>query len=236
VDSKKSPPRRRRKRLPALADLPWRRIATAAVVVAIVVAIFYRSVDMEKVQDEAARLPGAIAFILLVLLPLIGFPASVLHVAAGIRFGGPLGYGLVVASIVLQLIASYWIVRIWRRYFEKARWLQRVRERIPKGAHSSVCAFTVLLPGVPYAVVNYTLPLLGVPLRTLLLCALPLHALRATVTVAFGDQSSHLTGTRLVVLAAYALLILGVSAWLYHRLQSRFAGRPRAAGGRKQPA
>jgi uncharacterized membrane protein YdjX (TVP38/TMEM64 family) len=236
VDKKKSPTRRRRKRLPALADLPWRRIATTAVVVALVLAVFYRSVDMEAVHDEAARLPGAIAFLLLVLLPLIGFPASLLHVAAGIRFGGPLGYGLVVASIALQLIASYWIVRVWRKRFEKARWLQRVRERIPKGAHASVCAFTVLLPGAPYAVINYTLPLLGVPLRTLLLCALPLHALRATITVAFGDQSAHLTGTRLGVLAAYAVLILGASAWVYHRLQSRFAGRPPTAGGRKQPA
>lgn len=236
MDKKKSPPRRRQKRLPALADLPWRRIAVAAAVIGIVVAVFYRSVDMEQVHDEAERLPGAIAFILLVLLPLLGFPASLLHVAAGIRFGGPLGYGLVVTSIALQLIASFWIVRVWRRYFEKARWLQSVRQRIPKGAHASVCAFTVLLPGAPYAVINYTLPLLGVPLRTLLLCALPLHALRATITVAFGDQSADLSGTRLVVLVAYALLIFGASGWVYHRLQSRFAGRPAAAGGRKQPA
>jgi uncharacterized membrane protein YdjX (TVP38/TMEM64 family) len=199
-------------------------------------AILYRTIDMEEVEDQAARLPGAIAFILLVLLPLLGFPASVLHVAAGIRFGALPGFGLVVVSIALQLIASYWIVRVWRRRFEKARWLKRVRERIPKGAHAPVCAFTVLLPGAPFAVVNYTLALIGVPLRTLLLCALPLHALRATITVALGGQSTHLTAMRLGVLVAYALLILGACAWMYHRLQSRFASRRPAAGGRKQPA
>jgi uncharacterized membrane protein YdjX (TVP38/TMEM64 family) len=236
VDSRKSPPHRRRKRLPHLADLPWLRIATTVAVVGIIVAIFYRMIDMEEVEAQAARLPGVIAFILLVLLPMLGFPASVLHVAAGIRFGVLPGYGLVVASIALQLVASYWIVRVWRHYFEKARWLKRVRERIPKGAHAPVCAFTVLLPGAPFAVVNYTLALIGVPLRTLLFCALPLHALRATITVAFGGQSTHLTATRLGVLVAYALLLLGASAWMYHRLQSRFADRRSAAGGRKQPA
>src|SRR4029077_5828666 len=104
-------------------------------------------------------------FALLVVLPLIGVPASMLHVAAGIRFGAPLGFGLVVVSIALQLLASYAIVHTWRSHFEKSRWLDRVRKRIPTGAQTSVCAFTVLLPGAPFAAVNYVLPLLGVPLR-----------------------------------------------------------------------
>ena len=110
------------------------------------------------------------------------------------------------------------------------------RERIPDGAHASVCVFTVLLPGVPYAVINYILPVVGVPLRTFILCAWPLHTLRSTVTVIFGDQSAHLTATRLVVLMAYALMILGASWWTYRRLQSQFSSPSRAANGRKQPA
>jgi uncharacterized membrane protein YdjX (TVP38/TMEM64 family) len=219
-----------------LADLPWRRIAWVIAVLVLVGALLYHFIDIEEVHAQAARLPAAAAFALLVFLPLLGLPVSVLHVAAGIRFGGPLGYLLVVLSIGLQLLASYALVHVWRSRFEQSRWLARLRQRIPKGAHASVCAFTVLLPGAPFGAVNYVLPLLGVPLRTLLLVAWPLHALRATVTVAFGDQSDHLTPARLSVLVVYALLILGTSWWLYRRLQSQFSDPPRAAGGRKQPA
>jgi uncharacterized membrane protein YdjX (TVP38/TMEM64 family) len=157
-------------------------------------------------------------------------------VAAGIRFGAVWGMTFVSLSILLQVLASHGIVRIWRRHFENSRWLKKVRDRIPEGAHASVCVFTVLLPGVPYAAVNYVLPLVGVPLRTFVLCAWPLHTLRSTITVMFGDQSDHLTAARLAVLTAYALTILGASWWTYRRLQSRFEDRPPGEDDRKQPA
>lgn len=201
-----------------------------------ITALLYSKVGLEELHEQAARLNGGIAFALLVALPLLGFPASLLHVAAGIRFGAPLGLTLVSLSILIQLLASYATVRLWRQRFERARWVAKIRERIPDGAHAGVCVFTVLLPGVPFAAVNYILPLIGVPLRTFLLCAWPLHTLRSTVTVVFGDQSAHLTATRLAILMAYALMILGASWWTYRRLQSRFEGRRRAAGDRKQPA
>ncbi len=232
------PARARRRRLPPLqlADLPWGKIAIGALVAGALAALLYRQLDIEAVHAAAARLPAGAAFALLVVLPLAGFPASLLHVAAGIRFGAAAGLALVSLSILLQLLASHALVSRWRARFERLRWLRRVRERIPDGAHASVCLFTVLLPGAPYAAINYTLPLLGVPLRTFLLCAWPLHTLRSTVTVLLGDQSAHLTALRLAVLIGYALLILAASWWTYRRLQAQFAVPPPAAGDRKQPA
>ncbi len=228
----------RRRRLPPLklADLPWGKIATVALIIGAVAALLYSQLDIESVHRQAARLNAGVAFALLVVLPMLGFPASLLHIAAGIRFGAGLGLALVSLSILLQLLASYALVHFWRERFERSRWLKRVRERIPEGAHASVTIFTVFLPGAPYTAVNYVLPLLGVPLRTFLLCAWPLHTLRSTVTVLLGDQSAHLTATRLAVLIGYALLILTASWWTYRRLQSQFSNQPRAAGDRKQPA
>jgi uncharacterized membrane protein YdjX (TVP38/TMEM64 family) len=219
-----------------LADLPWRKIASFAIVVGAISAVLYSQVEIETIHREAARFNGALAFGLLVLLPLVGFPASLLHVAAGIRFGAPLGLALVSLSILIQLLTSYAVIRIWRHRFERTRWVARIRERIPEGAHASVCIFTLLLPGVPYAAINYVLPIVGVPLRIFLACAWPLHTLRSTVTVVFGDQSAHLTAARLAILLAYALMIVGASWWTYRRLQSRFEGPPRVAGDRKQRA
>jgi uncharacterized membrane protein YdjX (TVP38/TMEM64 family) len=191
---------------------------------------------MEELHRRAAEVNGAVAFAVLLVLPLVGFPVSLLHVAAGIRFGAVLGLVLVSCSIVLQLLASYAIVQLQRQYFEHARWAKKIRARIPDGAHASVCVFTVLLPGVPFAAVNYVLPMVGVPLRTFIGCAWPLHTLRSTITVLLGDQSAHLTAARLAVLMGYALLIGVASWWTYRRLQSKFADRPPAAGGQKQPA
>jgi uncharacterized membrane protein YdjX (TVP38/TMEM64 family) len=223
-------------RLPPLSELPWVRIAAVLLVVGALAMGLYRQIDMEAVHAYAARLNGAVAFALLTVLPLLGFPASVLHVAAGIRFGATLGLALVCLSILIQLVASYGLVRVWRPRFERSRWLKKLRARIPDGAHASVSVFTVLLPGAPYAAINYVLPLVGVPLRTLLLCAWPLHTLRSTITVALGHHSADLTLTRLAVLLAYALTILGASWWMYHRLQSRFSDPRRAAGDRKPRA
>lgn len=229
-------PRPRRLRRLTLPKIPWGRVIAAFLVIGTVAALFYHYGDVEAVHHAAGRLNAGVAFALLALLPLVGFPASILHVAAGIRFGGKLGLALVALSILLQLLASYAIVHIWRDRFDRLRWLRRVREQLPTGAHPSVCVLAVLLPGAPYAAVNYSLPLIGVPLRIYLLCCLPLHVLRSTVTVLFGDQSSQLTATRLALLVGYGVLIFVASWWTYRRVRSQLEGPPSAADGRKQPA
>ncbi len=198
--------------------------------------LLYRNGNMAAVHAYASGLNPVAAFSLLLGLPLLGVPVSLIHIAAGIRFGVQLGLALVALSILLQLLASYAIVHVWRRHFDHARWLQHVRERIPRGAHTSISIVTVLLPGAPYAAINYVLPLLGVPLRTYLLVAFPLHCLRSTVTVAFGDQSHQLTPMRLAFLLAYALVILGASSLTYRRLRARLESQPAGAGDQKQPA
>lgn len=229
-------PRPRRLRRLTLPKIPWGRVIAAFLVIGAVTALFYHYGDVEAVHDAAGRLNAGVAFALLALLPLVGFPASILHVAAGIRFGGKLGLALVALSILLNLLASYAIVHIWRDRFDRLGWLRRVREQLPTGAHPSVCVLAVLLPGAPFAAVNYSLPLIGVPLRIYLLCCLPLHVLRSTVTVLFGDQSSQLTATRLALLVGYGVLIFVASWWTYRRVRSQLEGPPSAADGRKQPA
>ncbi len=222
------------KKKPAPLQLPWRRTLAGFVLVGLILALVFKRVPMDTIHAYANRLNGGVAFLLLTALPLVGFPASVLHVAAGIRFGLKLGLALVATSILLQLLASYALVHLFRDRF--AHRLAPLRQRIPSGAHPSICVLAVLLPGAPFAAINYVLPLLGVPLRTYLLCCLPLHVLRSTVTVTFGDQSDKLTTARAVVLGIYALLVLGGSWWTYRRLQGQLSNPPSAAGGRKRPA
>ncbi len=198
------------------------------------IALLYHQVDLATVRTEAARLPGGIAFLLLVVLPLVGFPASVLHVAAGVRFGIPLGLALVWLSILLQLLASYALVHWRRRFFERRfKW---IRAKIPKGSHVPVTVFTMLIPGAPYFAQNYTLPLIGVPLRIFLGICLPMHSARSAIAVIFGGQSHQLTPGRILLMLAYVAVILTASWWALRRLKTTLGDQPLGGNGRKQPA
>lgn len=197
-------------------------------------ALLYHQVDIEQVRTKAGELPGWLCVLLLFGLPLVGFPATALHVGAGVRFGVPLGLALVWLSILFHLLASYGLVH-WHRNFFACRF-KSIREKIPQGAHAPVTLFAILIPGAPYFAQNYVLPIIGVPLRIYLGIALPIHAVRSTVSVIFGGQSHDLTAGRGLVLLAYAALILLASWWALRRLKMALANQPPAAGGQKQPA
>jgi len=195
------------------------RSARFWVIVAVVIAglaLLHHEVGLDQVRAKAEELPAWLCFLLLILLPLVGFPANVLHLCAGLRFGVPLGLALVWISILLHLLISYGLVH-WNRAFFSRRF-KSVREKIPKGAHAPVTVFTMLIPGAPYFAQNYTLPLIGVPLRLYLGICLPMHAARSTVVVILGGQSHDLTPARALGLVAYAALIVGGSWWALRRL------------------
>jgi uncharacterized membrane protein YdjX (TVP38/TMEM64 family) len=184
----------------------------------------YGQISVSELAALAERLNGWLVFAGVLVLPLVGFPVSVLHLLAGMRWGIPEGMALVTASIFLQLLASHGVVQMARPLF--ARRLGNVRRRIPHGAHGPVSLFTMLLPGVPYFAKNYVLPLIGVPLRTYMAWCFPLHSLRATVPVIFGDQADELTPLRVVLYGVYGAAILLACAWVFRRLRGQIGDRP----------
>jgi uncharacterized membrane protein YdjX (TVP38/TMEM64 family) len=217
---------------PATSKIPWRAIIVGVAVCA-AAAILSSKIDVHTVHDYAERLNGGVAFLLLTVLPLVGFPITVLHVAVGIRFGVQIGLLLVAASVLLQLLASYALVHLFHDKF--ARRLEPVRKRIPRTAHGSMTLFTMLLPGVPYFAKNYVLPLLGVPLRTYLLICLPIHVLRSGVAIVFGDQSDNLTPGRIAGIAAYFGLTLLVSWWMFRRMRSQMGETKKRSTATRRP-
>jgi uncharacterized membrane protein YdjX (TVP38/TMEM64 family) len=221
------------KEKPHASAFPWKPVV-AVVLFCVGFTLLYRLIDIEAVHAYAGRLNAGVAFALLVVLPLAGFPVSVLHVVAGMRFGTGLGMVLVGVSILLQLLASYGLVYLFRDKF--AQRLKNVRQRIPRGAHGATCLFTMLVPGVPYFAKNYVLPLLGIPLRTYLLICLPVHVIRSAVAVIFGDKSDDLTPARITALVIYIVVMLATSWWLLKRVRSQMG--PAAAGkvAKMQPA
>lgn len=216
-----------------LAALPWRIIIT--VILALIgVAILYQRIDIEQVHAYAEKQPSWLVFVLITVLPLVGFPVTVLHVVAGMRWGPKVGLALVVVSILLQLLASYALVHLFRPVFEQR--LEKFRKRIPQGAHGPVTLFTALLPGVPYFAKNYVIPLMGVPLPTFLLWCFPLHAFRSSIAVLFGHESDQLTPGRIAAFAAYFVIISLSCAWVFRRMKAEVGDRPPEVSGRTRPA
>lgn len=217
-------------------ELDRRKVITLALIVLACVglAFLYGQIDMPALHERAQRINGPLIFVLMTVLPLVGFPVSVTNAIAGVRFGLGLGMALVAVSIVLQLLASYALVKAAPRLF--AHRLDSLRRRLPKAAHGPLTVFTLVVPGVPYFAKNYVLPLVGVPLGTFLLWGIPIHVAKSLVGVLFGDMSDHLTPARIAGFAAYAIGITVACAWSFRRLQAQMKNQRSTAGGRKRRA
>jgi len=186
-------------------------------------AIAYRGADVGALHHEAERLNGFLVFGAVTLAPMLGFPVSVMHAVAGVRFGLALAVPLVALSLLIQLLGSYAVVRVAPQFFEKH--LQPLRERLPRAAHGPLTQFTMLLPGAPFFAQNYVLPLMGVPLRTYLAWAFPLHFARSLVGILFGEMSDDLTAERVIGFLIYFVVLLLACSWAFRRLRAKLQDR-----------
>jgi uncharacterized membrane protein YdjX (TVP38/TMEM64 family) len=217
-------------------ELDRKKLITIGLVVlgCVALGLLYGKIDVAEVHRRADSINGGLVFALMVILPLIGFPVTVTHAVAGMRFGLGLGFALAAASIILQMLISFALVKSAPKLF--ARRLDGLRKRLPKGAYMPVTLFTILIPGVPYFAKNYVLPLIGVPLRTFLLWGAPIHIARSLVGIAFGHMSDDLTPLRITAFVVYFIAVTGACAWAFRRVQVQVRGQRSAAGDRKQPA
>ena len=219
-----------------LADFeftPRKILIGLAVILGLVgLTLLYRQIDVEALHRRAEGVNGFVIFFLITLLPMVGFPVSVAHAVAGVRFGIGAGIALVAVSIVLQMLASYALVKAAPKLF--ARHFEPLRKRLPEGAHRPVTLFTMLLPGAPYFAQNYVLPVIGVPLRTYLVWGVPIHIVKSTVGIIFGDLSDHLSPLRLVGFGAYVVATTVTCAWAFRRLRAQMKDPQPEADDRKQ--
>lgn len=196
-----------------------RRAGTCIVMAAVLIglALFWGRFDVKTLHAHAERLPAAWVVTLLVVLPLVGFPASWLHLVAGARFGFGPGLAVVLITSVLQNVLAWSLVHwVPRRCFAR---LKPWRKRLAGVEQGDAILFCGLVPGMPYAVQLYLLPFIGVPLRSLCLWSATLNTARATVTILLGNMSDDLSPERIGWLVAYYAILTGVSAWVLHNLR-----------------
>lgn len=201
-----------------------RLLLGAGLVATIAITLAWGRIDLPALHDWAARLNGVAVFVAITILPLVGFPVSVLHVVAGVRFGTGLGLVVTTTSILLQLLASYALVKVAPEFF--SRLVEPLRKRLPEAAHTPLTQFTLLLPGAPYFAQNYVLPLVGVPFGIYLGWSFPLHAMRSIVAVVFGHESDNLSPAKIAWFGVYSLMIGVMCAWSFRRLRRQMIVPP----------
>lgn len=188
--------------------------------------VLYATVDLRLLHQWLERWNGPIVFVFIALLPIFGFPVSVVQILAGAKFGIGLGFVLTSISILFHLLGMYWIgTSFLRRPLECL--LEKRKHHLPQvpaGEHNSVAFLMTLLPG-SYALKNYAMIVGGISLHTLLWVCLPVYAVRAIFGIYFGHFSTEPSTFRLIVLIGNTVLITLVSAWLVRRLKKRWDGK-----------
>jgi uncharacterized membrane protein YdjX (TVP38/TMEM64 family) len=219
-----------------LRSLGRRRLAWGAVAVALVVLVLVvgRRIDPASFHEWTRTLPAGAVVGLNAVLPLTGFPVSVLHLAAGLRFDFWPAMLVVGITTLGHHVAAWALVRVLpARFFAK---LDPWREKLAGAGHVEASVLCSLLPGMPYTAQIYLLPVMNVPLRLLCLVSAPLHALRATVTILLGNLGSDLSTGRVVGFAVYYAVIFAGCAVTVRRMRAALERRRKAPDGEESPA
>lgn len=208
----------------AAKRIPVFKILVLALLVAGLVAVLaFSEFDWKSVPDLLEEVNRPVALLVMAVLPIVGFPISAVYLAAGALFGPAVG-GLVVTAITaIHVLATYGLAHsVLRKPILKAqrKWHEKLPV-VPEGEYATLVAMIVIVPGLPYIARNCLLVLSGVPLRYLVVVALPLYVARSYVTIFLGNLGNHPSQRALIILGAVFVVKLAISGMLFLRLKHR---------------
>jgi uncharacterized membrane protein YdjX (TVP38/TMEM64 family) len=157
-------------------------------------------------------------FLAVAFLPLIGFPASFLLVAIGIRMGIAPGMALVGAAYLINFSAGYWMARSWFRV-PLGRWLERRGQRIPQVLPGEETQFILLIritPGPPLFMQTYLLGFAQVNFLRYLVLSMLVQTFYVYAFLSFGQSLNH-NAVWHAILAVALLIGLGLLVNLLRR-------------------
>lgn len=196
-----------------------------SVIVLLAVGVWYLArhhegdLDRDAVLAYGMSLPPSLLIAAFFVLPLAGFPVSVLLVVLGLRFGIAWGMVIVTVGMFFHLLVVHGIARSGMREKMRRR-IAAFGYEIPAIRESHRLWFTVLfasIHGPPYAAKLYLLALTDLPFRYHCRIALPVYVGFSLLPVSAGKAvlNLHPIGVSAIILAGLALLFLG--RWLARR-------------------
>lgn len=201
--------------------------------------------DWQAIPRTMNRLDTTTIVLLMAVLPVAGFPISMVYLLIGLRFGPVVGLAVVTGITALHLLGTHWIARSFLRGPLQRLIVRRNHHvpEVPPGENGAIALMIMLAPGIPYFLRNYVLALSGIPLRIYFAIAMPIHVLRSYVALFLGDIGSGPSGRAWLFLGLFygtkLAIFAAVAWWLRARHKRMSAARPMAraieeAAGREQ--
>ncbi len=156
------------------------------------------------------------------ILPVFGFPISILNLLAGVRFGMGGGMLLISGGTIFHHIAAYRITHGWLREPVRA-WLEKTGRGIPpirKDHQVLLTAIFAAIHGPPYAPKLYLLALADIPFRIYLWVGAPIYILFCLVPVGAGSAVTDFSPKWLFALSALSIVMVLLGWWLKRRFGS----------------
>ena len=165
---------------------------------------------------------AALFLLLFAALPLLGFPFSVFLVLLGVRFGTAAGLLIMAAGMGIHLLAAFWVAHSFLRapILRLLRWLNYRLPQVPKERVVWFSLIFMAIPGPPYCLKNYILPLAGVPLRWFFLSGFFIQGAMGIPFVVAGDAMA----AESLLLVAIAIGVLLAGYVVVYRLRKRNQG------------
>lgn len=209
---------------------PW-KFGTALILLVTAAWFFHAhrgELSRESVMAHGLALPAGGFIAAFLVLPLLGFPVSILLVLAGIRFGLGGGMALAAGGMLFHHFAAF---RLAHGGFR-----QRVSERLKRAGYSIPAIktghrawFTALfaaIHGPPYAAKLYLLALTDIPFRIYLCVGAPVYILFCLIPVGAGSALMSFDATWIYLILAISSLLIFAG----HLLRKRFGKNPGAPG------
>lgn len=164
----------------------------------------------ETLVAQGKQLPAAWFIAAFFVLPVLGFPLSILLFLAGVRFG--LGGGMALATVgtVFHHFAAFHLAHGSFRDSVRRR-LERAGRKIPPIKEKHRVWFTALfaaIHGPPYAGKLYLLALTDVPFRVYLWAGAPVYIVFCFVPVGAGSAITTFNPTWIYILTGVMAAIL----------------------------
>ena len=177
------------------------------------------NLNREALESFGQGLPITWFLLAFFLLPLCGFPMSVLLVLAGIRFGLGGGMAVVTAGMLFHHYVAFHLTHGWFRNRLRA-FLERLGYGIPPIQEKHRVWFTAVfaaIHGPPYFAKLDLLALTDIPFKVYLWAGASVYILFSLIPVAAGSALAHFDPRWLYLILTLGTLLTYFGFWLKRR-------------------
>lgn len=178
--------------------------------------------------------PAALLFAFFIL-PLFGFPVSILLVLLGLRFGSLMGILSMFLIMPLHLLVSFSVARsVFGEWIKKIAGEKRLhRLQVPEHRQLEFSFVFMAVPGLSYAMKNYLLPLSGVKFRYYFFLGWLMQAVMGIPFVILGKAPTNWNPRLILAVVLIFALIYVLMKWGQKRYRNMMEASEQKNGMKK---